>query len=83
LEKKIPSLLLVLMMLTILAFTRPAECAATVKVYGYTDKLLFSPGESVKLMFWVYNEGPDKIILENVTIHASHGTGLFGTEISQ
>jgi hypothetical protein len=51
-----------------LAFARPTECVATVTVYGYTDKYYYSPGESVKLMFWVYNEGPDKIILENVTV---------------
>jgi len=67
LGKKIP-LLLALSMLAMLAFTRPAECVATVRVYGYTDKYYYSPGESVKFMFWVYNEGPDKIILDNVTV---------------
>jgi len=51
-----------------LACTSPAECAATVNVYGYTDKYYYLPGESVTFRFWVYNEGPDKIILENVTI---------------
>jgi len=68
LGKKISLFLLVLMMLTMLACTGPAECAATVNVYGYTDRYYYLPGESVKLMFWVYNEGPDKIILENVTV---------------
>lgn len=77
-EKKIPSLLLVLMMLTILAFTRPAECAATVKVYGYTDKLQYSPGETVTLKIWVYNEGPDEIVLKNITIYAPWHSPIWG-----
>ena len=77
-EKKIPSLLLVLMVLTILTFTRPAECAAKVKVYGYTDKLQYSPGETVTLKIWVYNEGPDEIVLKNITIYVPWYSPIWG-----
>ncbi|MEM3616900.1 MAG: hypothetical protein QXN95_04935 [Candidatus Bathyarchaeia archaeon] len=46
-----------------------AECIATVRVYGYTDKPQYMPGETVTLKIWVYNEGPDEIVLKNVTIY--------------
>jgi hypothetical protein len=65
-------------MLMALAFARPAECAATVNVYGYTDKLQYSPGETVTLKIWVYNEGPDEIVLKNITIYVPWYSPIWG-----
>ncbi|MEM1539837.1 MAG: hypothetical protein QXJ07_00415 [Candidatus Bathyarchaeia archaeon] len=46
-----------------------AECIANVKVYGYTDKPQYLIGETMTLKLWVYNEGPDEIVLKNVTVY--------------
>jgi len=77
LERKI-ILLGVLAVLTILALTCPAECAANINVYGYTDKYQYSPGETVTLKIWAYNEGPDEVVLKNVTIYVPWYSPMWG-----
>ncbi|MEM2440697.1 MAG: hypothetical protein QW493_05755, partial [Candidatus Bathyarchaeia archaeon] len=68
-EKKI-ILPLILAILAVAAstFTSPVKCIADVRVYGYTDKPQYTAGEAVTLKLWVYNYGPDEIILKNVTV---------------
>lgn len=44
------------------------NAAPTVSIYGYTDKTEYQPGSTGTLSFWVYNEGPDDIVLKNITI---------------
>jgi len=69
LEKKtlLPLFLAVLAIAT--SALAPANCVANVKVYGYTDKPQYSAGETVTLKLWVYNHGPDEIVLKNVSIY--------------
>lgn len=69
-EKKVllPLILMVLAVLT-LTSTRPAECIANVRAYGYTDKPQYMAGETLTLKLWVYNHGPDEVVLKNVTIY--------------
>jgi hypothetical protein len=69
--KKKTSLPLFLAVLAIAAsaLADPARCVANVKVYGYTDKPQYSAGETVTLKLWVYNHGPDEIVLKNVSIY--------------
>ncbi|MEM3579135.1 MAG: hypothetical protein QXL54_02795 [Candidatus Bathyarchaeia archaeon] len=76
-EKKI-LLPAVLAMLTVLVFMQPAECAATINVYGYVDKRQYSPGETVTLKLWVYNEGPDEVVLKNITIYVPWYSPMWG-----
>jgi hypothetical protein len=54
--------------LAILAFSPAANAAATVVVYGYTDKTSYMPGDTVTVTFYIYNYGPDQIVLKNVTV---------------
>lgn len=76
-ERKI-ILPVILAVLTALAFARPTECAANITVYSYTDKYQYSPGETVTLKIWVYNEGPDEVVLKNVTIYAPWYSPMWG-----
>lgn len=69
---------MVLAMLMMLTFMQPAECAATINVYGYTDKRKYSPGETVTLKLWVYNEGPDEVVLKNITFYVPWYSPVWG-----
>lgn len=55
-------------LLAALASAPMAQAFPTVSVYGYTDKSQYKPGETVTLKFWIYNWGPEDIILRNVSI---------------
>jgi hypothetical protein len=55
--------------LVMLLFTPTVKAAALVELYGYTDKTQYMPGETVTLKFYIYNSGPDEIVLKNVTIY--------------
>lgn len=69
-EKKILLPLTIIAIATLMPMLiQKAECAAVVEVYGYTDKLQYMPGETVTLKLWVYNKGPDEIVLKNVTVY--------------
>ena len=83
-EKKIllPTILVVLAAAA-LALTHTAECAANVKVYGYTDKFQYMPGETVTLKLWVYNHGPDEIVLKNVTIYCPWYAPVWGGNFTE
>lgn len=50
------------------AFTPKANAAATVTLYGYTDKVQYKPGDTVTVYFYIYNHGPDEVILRNVSV---------------
>jgi hypothetical protein len=54
--------------LAILVSSPAANASASVSVYGYTDKTNYMPGDSVTVTFYVYNYGPDQIVLANVTV---------------
>jgi hypothetical protein len=54
--------------LAILVSSPAANAIASVSVYGYTDKTNYMPGDSVTVTFYVYNYGPDQIVLANVTV---------------
>lgn len=78
-EKKIwLPVILVVLAVAAAASTPTAECIANVKVYGYTDKLQYSPGETITLKLWVYNHGPDEIVLKNVTIYCPWYAPVWG-----
>ncbi|MEM0007771.1 MAG: hypothetical protein QXR89_05865 [Candidatus Bathyarchaeia archaeon] len=69
-EKKILFPLTIIMIATLMPMLiQKAECIANVEVYGYTDKLQYMPGETITLKLWVYNKGPDEIVLKNVTVY--------------
>ncbi|NWF86844.1 hypothetical protein HXY32_03440 [Candidatus Bathyarchaeota archaeon] len=55
-------------LLAALASAPLAQAFPTVNAYGYTDKSQYKPGETVTLKFWIYNWGPEDIILKNVSI---------------
>jgi len=55
-----------------------AECVAVIEVYGYTDKLQYMPGETVTINLWVYNRGPDEIVLKNVTVQLPWHSPVWG-----
>lgn len=69
LEKKILLPLILVLLAVASVSTHPAGCIANVRVYGYTDKPQYGAGETVTLKLWVYNHGPDEIVLKNVTIY--------------
>lgn len=59
----------VVMILIALATAPLASAAPTVVIYGYTDRSgQYKPGETGTLKFWIYNKGPEDIVLKNVTI---------------
>lgn len=70
---------LILTVIAVAAFTIcPTKCIAKVMVYGYTEKVQYMPGETVTLKIWVYNQGPDKIVLENVTVECPWYNPVWG-----
>ena len=67
-EKKI------LMMFTVAALIALASVSSTwayasFKIYGYTDKPQYKPGETGTLKIWVYNDGTEDLILKNMTLY--------------
>ncbi|MEM2419713.1 MAG: hypothetical protein QXL38_01845 [Candidatus Bathyarchaeia archaeon] len=82
-KKKLLPLTLIVLVATALALTQKAECVAEIKIYGYTDKPQYMPGETVTLKLWVYNKGPDKIVLENVTIYCPWATPVWGGDVTE
>ena len=60
--------LLVSMMFVVLGLFSAARAGPTVNVSGYTDKPSYNPGQSGTVTLFVYNQGPDDIVLKNVTI---------------
>lgn len=74
---------LVLFMTTLtVAIIKPAKSLSTVSFGGYTDKLKYVPGETGTVYFWIYNWGPDPIILENITIYYPWGDNRTIADIS-
>lgn len=63
-----------------LTFALPVKAAASVDIYGYVDKTQYKPGETVTLNFYVYNGGPDEIVLKNVTIRYPWYSPIWGGE---
>jgi hypothetical protein len=55
-----------------------AQALPTVRIYGYTDKSYYKPGETVAFKFWIYNEGPEGIFLKNITIEYPWYSKLWG-----
>jgi hypothetical protein len=79
LEKKILLPLTLILIATLMPIlVQKAECIAVVRVYGYTDKLQYMPGETITLNLWVYNEGPDEIVLKNVTVRLPWYSPVWG-----
>lgn len=64
--------------MVLLACAPLAQAAPSVEVDGYTDKPYYKPGETVTLKFWVYNHGPEAIILKNITIEYPWYNVLWG-----
>lgn len=79
-EKKV--LILVVLAVAAIALASPAKCIANVRVYGYTDKPQYVAGETVTLKLWVYNHGPDEIVLKNVTIYCPWYAPVWGGNYS-
>lgn len=79
-EKK--ALILFVLTVAALALASPAKCIANVRVYGYTDKPQYVAGETVTLKLWVYNHGPDEIVLKNVTIYCPWYAPVWGGNYS-
>jgi len=52
-----------------LALMSVSNAAPTIVVYGYTDKPQYLPGETVTVKVYIYNYGPDEIVLKNVTVY--------------
>jgi hypothetical protein len=61
-------LILMAIALSALTFTTSVKAAANVSIYGYVDKTQYMPGDTGTLKFYVYNDGPDEIVLKNVSI---------------
>jgi len=79
LEKKtLLPLLIILMAAFMPMLIQKAECVAVIEVYGYTDKLQYMPGETVTINLWVYNRGPDEIVLKNVTVQLPWHSPVWG-----
>jgi len=79
LEKKtLLPLLIILMAAFMPMLIQKAECVAVIEVYGYTDKLQYMPGETVTINLWVYNKGPDEIVLKNVTVQLPWYSPVWG-----
>jgi len=79
LEKKILLPLTIILIATLMPMlVQNAECVAVVEVYGYTDKLQYMPGETVTINLWVYNKGPDEIVLKNVTVQLPWYSPVWG-----
>jgi hypothetical protein len=64
--------------LAVLTFAPTARAYAIVEVYSYTDKTQYMPGETVTLKFYIYNHGPDEIVLKNVTIYYPWYSPIWG-----
>ena len=78
-EKKILLPLTIILIATLMPMlVQNAECVAVVEVYGYTDKLQYMPGETVTINLWVYNKGPDEIVLKNVTVQLPWYSPVWG-----
>jgi len=54
---------------TALALSPISQAAASVTVFGYTDRAYYKPGETGTINFWVYNSGTEDLILNNVSIY--------------
>jgi hypothetical protein len=54
--------------LAILALSPATHAAATIGVYGYTDKTYYSPGDTVTLTVFIREAGTDTIVMINATI---------------
>lgn len=54
------------------------KSAPTVSLYGYTDKLQYMPSETGTVYFWIYNWGPEDIILNNITIYYPWYSPIWG-----
>jgi len=61
-----------------LAMTPLAKSFPTVSLNGYTDKLQYFPGEAGTVYFWIYNWGPELIILKNITIYYPWYSPIWG-----
>jgi hypothetical protein len=64
--------------LSTLALTTSVKAAANVQIYGYVDKTQYMPGDTVTLTFYIYNYGPDEIVLKNVTIYYPWYSPIWG-----
>ena len=64
--------------LSALTFTMPVKAVAHVEIYGYVDKTQYMPGETVTLKFYIYNDGPDEIVLKNVSIYYPWYSPIWG-----
>lgn len=71
-------LILMAIALSALAFTTSVKAAANVSIYGYVDKTQYKPGDTGTLKFYVYNDGPDEIVLKNVTIRYPWYSPIWG-----
>jgi uncharacterized membrane protein len=62
-------LLTTLVAISILVTTfAPSVKAASINIYGYTNKSQYAPGEKGTLRIVIYNSGTESVILESVTI---------------
>ena len=77
-KKTLLPLLIILMAAFMPMLIQKAECVAVIEVYGYTDKLQYMPGETVTINLWVYNKGPDEIVLKNVTVQLPWYSPVWG-----
>ena len=77
-KKTLLPLLIILMAAFMPMLIQKAECVAVIEVYGYTDKLQYMPGETVTINLWVYNRGPDEIVLKNVTVQLPWYSPVWG-----
>ena len=77
-KKTLLPLLIMLMAAFMPMLIQKAECVAVIEVYGYTDKLQYMPGETVTINLWVYNKGPDEIVLKNVTVQLPWYSPVWG-----
>jgi len=58
----------IMVALTMLVFMPASSALPLIGVYGYTDKPQYLPGETVTVKVYIYNYGPEEIVLKNVTI---------------
>jgi len=66
--KKKTIILLVSLTFVAMALFSVVRAEPAVSISGYTEKPLYNPGQSGTVTLFVYNHGPEDIVLKNVTV---------------
>jgi len=68
LKGKTSTLLLATVVLALIFVPLARAQVPQVEIYGYVDKVQYSPGETGELKIWIVNEGDVALIFQNITV---------------